>query len=476
MIAQVLNRGAVLQQMADVLASLRQPGTDARRGEAAPGTEDLGPDDYVLALAELEAAEARERAASSGQQRAEPDERRAAAPLPLDDAAFISHDPVVSLFQSVLEMAIEAGKADRRIVREPQEDEGRRTSAGVPLVTDEFLEGFDPRREGDGRRLFDRFSITDPHWISSLFAMGLRGFRNRRPFPADRPAPRTIADNARLILVADWATGIPRARRVSAQMRQSLERGIQRGRQCHVMHLGDVYYSGFESEYRKRFLKYWPVRDGEERDIGSWCLNGNHDMYAGGHAYFDFLLEEPRFKRWQGASSFIEMRNTRWQILGLDTAWDDDGLKDPQDEWVKAAAREGGERRVMMLSHHQLFSAHEASAGRGRVLRTKLGFLLGDPRLRAWFWGHEHRCVVFEPNVEVPWASCIGHGGVPAYMTLDQDAALVRPARYEYRKAIRKGLERWALMGHAVLDFDGEDIRVTFVDENGEEHYGDVIR
>jgi hypothetical protein len=474
MIAEVLNREAVLQQMAEALANFRQPEAAVRRGEASPYAGDLGPEDYAAALAELEAAEARERAASSGQPPGDPDARRGATHVPIDDTAFISHDPVVSLFQSVLELAIDAGKTDRRHVRAPEADDGRR-GADEPVVTDQWLEGFGPDRAGDGRRLFDRFSITDPNWVSSVFAMALRKARKRRPFPAERPPVRTIADNARLILVADWATGIPRARRVGACMRRSIEQGIAQGRECHVAHLGDVYYSGFESEYRKRFLKYWPVRDGEEREIGSWCLNGNHDMYAGGHAYFDFLLQEHRFKVWQGISSFVEMRNSRWQVLGLDTAWDDDGLKDPQNEWVKTAVQESGERRILMLSHHQLFSAHEASGDRGKALRAKLGFLLGTPRLRAWLWGHEHRCVVFEANAEVPWAACIGHGGVPVYMTLDEQAPLVRPAKYEYRKAIRRGLERWALMGHAVLDFAGDYIQVTLVDENGEEHYRDVI-
>ena len=474
MIAQVLNRDTVLQHMLEVRDSLKNP-DEARRGDLPPGAEGIVGADYEEALGALDSAIKREQLASSGQLAVlgpgVPSGRRS---TPLDDLAFISHDPIVSLFQSALEMALEAGKADRGVNTPREEDDGRRGDE-TPVVTDQTVEGVSDIRD-DSRRILDRFSITDPNWVSSLFAMGVRMFRKRRAFPDQRPQPKAIANNARVIIVADWATGVPRARKVARQMRASIEEGLAAGRQCHVVHLGDVYYSGFEAEYRKRFLRYWPVREAEEREVGSWCLNGNHDMYTGGHAYYDFLLADGRFRHWQGLSSFMECLNDSWRIIGLDTAWDDDGLKDPQADWVKASVGGDDRRKLLLLSHHQLFSAHENSADRGKVLRQKLGFLLGDARLRGWFWGHEHRCAVFEPNVDVPWAACIGHGGVPSYMFLDDDDDLVAPARYEYRKAIHSGLERWALMGYSILDFESDTIDVTFTDEDGERHFHDVIR
>jgi len=469
MIAQLLNRDFVLEQMRDIHGRLAsgEPGTvDARR--------DLAPEDRRDALDALDAALSREQEGSSGQHVADaPADRRGRVPAPIDDFSFISHDPVVSLFQSAMDEYLSASENGEPVEDvEPPDD--RRAGDDPPLVTDRRLEGVAPRR-ADGRRLFDQFSVTDARWVSSLFAMGLRKFRNRRPFPTERPVTRPIADTARVLLVGDWGSGIPRAQKVAAQMRTSLDQALAEGRECHVVHLGDVYYSGFEREYRDRFLEYWPVRKDEATKIGSWCLNGNHDMYAGGYAYFDYLLKDPRFNHWQGQFSTFRLQNRSWQIYGLDTAWDDDGLKDPQNTWVRELTGNDPQRNIMLLSHHQLFSAHEQSESRGKVLRDKLGFLLTNPRLRAWFWGHEHRCNVFAPHSGVAYGACIGHGGVPTYMNLGDADPLPAPSRYEYRKSIVKGLEKWGYMGYTVLDFRPDTIHATYIDEVGETHFEDDI-
>jgi hypothetical protein len=50
------------------------------------------------------------------------------------------------------------------------------------------------------------------------------------------------------------------------------------------------------------------VRADETGAFGSWSLNGNHDVYSGGHAYFDVLLRDPRVAR-QEQSSFFSFVN-----------------------------------------------------------------------------------------------------------------------------------------------------------------------
>jgi hypothetical protein len=64
-------------------------------------------------------------------------------------------------------------------------------------------------------------------------------------------------------------------------------------------------------------------------------------MYSGGYAYFDFLLKDARFHR-QGQCSFFRLYNRHWQLLGLDTSWDDNGLKDRQASWV-SQVKQGAE-------------------------------------------------------------------------------------------------------------------------------------
>ena len=88
-----------------------------------------------------------------------------------------------------------------------------------------------------------------------------------------------------------------------------------------MVHLGDVYYVGEPGEYSERVLAsgMWPVEAAEKEKIGSWSLNGNHDMYVGGHGYFDKLLREGRFLRWHRdtsgePSSFFVIEDAGWQI------------------------------------------------------------------------------------------------------------------------------------------------------------------
>ncbi len=254
-------------------------------------------------------------------------------------------------------------------------------------------------------------------------------------------------------------------------MRRVVEQGLAAGLDQHVVHLGDVYYSGTEREYRRRFLPYWPVDESEVDRVGSWSLNANHDMYSGGHGYFEVLLGDPRFARHEG-SSYFSLHNDDWQVLGLDTGWEDGGLQDPQSEWVDATLG-AGDRKGMLLSHHQLFSAYKPDVR--ATLEPKLRGVLDADRVRAWFWGHEHRCMLYEPYEHVAAARCIGHGGVPVYMWRSQDEPCPPPGTYEYRGRIVDGLQRWALFGFAVLDFDGPRLHVRYIDETGYEHHSEDL-
>jgi hypothetical protein len=118
----------------------------------------------------------------------------------------------------------------------------------------------------------------------------------------------------------------------------------------------------------------------------------------------------------------------------------------------------------MLLSHHQLFSAYEHP---GPALRNKLAPLLDNGRIRAWLWGHEHKCVVHEPYAGVEYARCIGHGGVPVYAIGDSGVDEPRIEWVEQR-AIDGLIERWAVFGFAVADFDGQHVEVRYIDENNE--------
>lgn len=463
MIAQVLSRDYVLRQMQDSLGCLEHP-PDARPEFA----RDLAAERFAGAAERLAAATASESESSSASTQDATPRVRGATVQPLDEVAFISHDPIVNLVQSVLEEYFQSQEPER--LQKIALPRGQRAGAEDVFVTDVAVA---PRKTpSPGHRLAQAFEIpSDPKWVCCKLAEALTRDA-RHPFVTD-PAPAIeIADDACVVLVADWGTGLPRARSVSIQIRRVLDEAGAAGRERHVVHLGDVYYSGWPFEVEQRFLAYWPVLPDEADLIGSFALNGNHEMYSGGEGYFRTLLGDRRFHR-QGGASFFKLVNANWQILGLDTAYESHGLADPQPGWLREELAREPTRKGLLLSHHQLFGADGKAA---EPLGALVMPLLDGRRVKVWFWGHEHRCVLYEPHLGVPHARCIGHGGVPVYMWRRRNAPYKPPVTYEYREFIRsKTREQWGMLGFAVLDFDGPHIRVRYIDERGTEHQAETI-
>ena len=209
----------------------------------------------------------------------------------------------MSLLQSAVEELIE-DKYSGLIVEDDSTD--RRDAGGaVSPVTGRRLDIGDDLQFDSERRLFGPFEVTDVGWVASVgLAKALQMFRDRHPFNPRPAAPVQLADRSRLVIVGDWGSGLPRAQQVAQHMRVAIDDGIADGRQVHAVHLGDVYYSGFAREYKNRFLRYWPVREDEADTVYSWSINGNHDMYSGGHGYFKTLLADPRFACQQRSSWF----------------------------------------------------------------------------------------------------------------------------------------------------------------------------
>src|SRR5215510_47693 len=94
-------------------------------------------------------------------------------------------------------------------------------------------------------------------------------------------------------------------------------------------------------------------------------------------------------------------------------------------------------------------------------------------KIKSWFWGHEHRFMLFSESQNVEFGRLVGHGGVPVYMTHKEGDAYPQPGLYEARRFLPKllGLEHWAYFGFAVLDFTGDRIDVRYFDEEGNPSY-----
>jgi hypothetical protein len=125
----------------------------------------------------------------------------------------------------------------------------------------------------------------------------------------------------------------------------------------------------------------------------------------------------------------------------------------------------------MLLTHHQPFTVYEKPAK--KMLKKLQPVLAAQGGIKSWFWGHEHRFMLFANNAGVEFGRLVGHGGVPVYMTHADNNQYPAPATYEDRRFIPKilGLEHWAYFGFAVLDFTGSQLDVRYFDEEGQPSY-----
>src|SRR6185437_1047842 len=141
----------------------------------------------------------------------------------------------------------------------------------------------------------------------------------KAPYPPGIPQPIKLPQNAKLALLADWGGDNPAARHIASVARKQ--------KPDIAIHLGDIYYGGIASEC-ETFLQLWPFQTNMQHpEIGvpprtSFALNGNHEMYSGGAAYFDLVL-----KAFGQPQPFFSLENEHWRLIGLDTAYNDGRLK-----------------------------------------------------------------------------------------------------------------------------------------------------
>ena len=282
--------------------------------------------------------------------------------------------------------------------------------------------------------------------------------------------PDPLPDSARIAVFSDWGTALYGAPRIADAIRRTGAFDI-------VMHLGDVYYAGTQKEMRKRFLDVWPFGAGEQNR----GLNSNHDMYSGGHAYFGLVL--PKFAQ---ASSYFAMQNDNWTLVCLDTAYKDFDLDPTQLKWIRNILDQAGQRKVVFFSHHQLFSRLD---DQGWQLAKGLKTILEAGKVDYWFWGHEHRCIIYDAHKT--WGlhgRCVGHGGIPQKRGKVKDGQISHTAGiYKWRRLsgqndvpaslaldgpnlhIRGKEEKYLPHGYLALELDGDQLHEIYMSAVGEE-------
>ncbi|AMY08616.1 Calcineurin-like phosphoesterase [Luteitalea pratensis] len=294
----------------------------------------------------------------------------------------------------------------------------------------------------------DAFDIRDVRWLSTLYHRLRARVRGKAPFPEHARLEDfrfELADRASVALVSDWGTG---GRHAAAVARQ-----IARRDPDHVIHLGDVYYSGTPREVHLHFLDMWRAH-GPSR-ARYWALNANHDMYCGGYGYFGHLL--PAIGQ---PASYFSLGNAAWRLIGLDTGYVNGSFTTPQMTWLEAQF--AGRARPILLTHHHLLSAFRK---RGSALEQWLEPHLAAGRFHGWFWGHEHHLVEYADHRGVR-CRCIGHGALPYVppdlLTRRHPVDIVRIETRRSPTDLARGMH-----GFALLTFDGPVLHIEYVDEEG---------
>jgi hypothetical protein len=303
---------------------------------------------------------------------------------------------------------------------------------------------------------FDRGDISG--WLGSLFDWWRR-IKPEKWRPPPMQAERIgEGDRLRVAVLGDWGTGLYGAPECAA----SIERD---GRYDLLMHLGDVYYSGTPKEVRENFLELWPKLPGAV----SRALNSNHEMYSGGEGLFKETL--PAFG--QGSTTFA-VETSHWLLVGLDSAYEDHDLAQGQSAWLEQLVSSAGDRQVVLFCHHQPFSLLDKQ---GPKLVGRLAPLLASRRIFAWYWGHEHRCVLYDQHpVWGLHGRCIGHGGMP-YFRDDVTSYPPEQTDERWRRVTSKNLvpagllldganpyvpehgDRYGPNGYLTLEIDGTSLK-----------------
>lgn len=307
------------------------------------------------------------------------------------------------------------------------------TRAGVLLSTDHkaasLLQSYladqsaaegqlSPLPAGGEEAKFDEKDLF--RWFFSLFKWwkGISPHDWQLAPAAPDPFPGGV-DTVRLALLGDWGTGLYGAPVCSSSI-ESDAIGYQM-----LFHLGDVYYSGDTKEVRDRFLQYWPTN---AKSI-SRALNSNHEMYTGGKAYFDQTL-----KQFDQKASYFAFQNDHWLLVGLDSAYNDPDwrydkarLTSDQISWLTNLVNNKGSRKLILFTHHQPISWFDLQKGE---MNNQLSSLLNERKIFAWYWGHEHRCILYDkhPNWGF-YGRCAGHSGYP-YFRDKLDAATVEMEKH----------------------------------------------
>jgi Calcineurin-like phosphoesterase len=330
-------------------------------------------------------------------------------------------------------------------------------------------------------------------WVKHYFKSRFMGKVAYRFYPTNDedgiyPLLKLENDNTPIVvsLVSDWGS--------NTQESDDIGKVISDDNPDYTIHLGDVYYVGTPEEIELNFGTHssWP-----RGKCGTLAIPGNHEFYSNGKGFYDTLLKYMKaYKENESVgqkAGFFCLENEHWRIIGLDTGYTSVGtvlleflfppktdLREEQCNWLRDVVKIGNsedKRGIILLSHHQYYSAFEGNFNRPA---KQIAELMGDAQKDIlWFWGHEHRIAIHDihhiDNGIRAYGRCIGHGGMPTEIPtlespLDVNKALENKLKYYDRqyRIVKDGKKDVYIgnNGYANLVIEGETLKV--------EHYQTV--
>ncbi|MFN2591553.1 MAG: metallophosphoesterase, partial [Candidatus Dormibacteria bacterium] len=225
-----------------------------------------------------------------------------------------------------------------------------------------------------------RFSNWDPGWIECemayltywaetggqiLYRDWTKEGGNRQDYSV---IPYRLPNDARVAVIGDWGTGMQDAKALLAEVMAAHHPAA-------ILHLGDVYYSGTPQECTRHVAGICEQVFQTYSRVPVFTLPGNHDYYDWGSGFYKLIdgqLNSPGEPTWRQEASYFCLRTEdgRWQFLAMDTARSEAEpltkvnpkaatLADSEMVWL--ADKLDPERfsgTTILLSHHQVFSAH----------------------------------------------------------------------------------------------------------------------
>lgn len=231
----------------------------------------------------------------------------------------------------------------------------------------------------------------------------------------------SIAENCTIAIFSDWATGTKSAICLADAVATFLP--------DYVIHLGDVYYSGTVSETKDRLVQ--PIKNhilSKSRNAQVFMVPGNHDYYSGTKGVKYAL------KAFGQNASFFSLYNSKLQIEGLDTGFNDSDcfstffetahnttVMQSELDWhlhrIKTAQQSN--RKLILLSHHQPVSPWRPAGNIDNKTSPVNPLLFSQfkdvmPQIDMWMYGHDHSFAILEPytydNATLKAGRLIGNG------------------------------------------------------------------